>query len=146
MTVMDLGCGPGFFSLDMAGMVGRSGHVIAVDLQDEMLQKVRDKIQGTEFEQYIILHKCETNRIGVSRTVDFVLAFYMVHEVTDKEEFFGEIASIINPRGRVLIVEPLFHVSNGSFENTVNKAKAAGFLPVGRPKVFLGRAVLMQAV
>lgn len=142
---MDLGCGPGFFSLDMAGMVGRSGLVIAVDLQDAMLQKVRGKIQGTEFEQRIMLHKCETNKIGVSRKVDFVLAFYVVHEVSDKEEFFGEIASIINPGGKVLMVEPLFHVSKGSFENTVNKAKAAGFIPVGSPGVFLSRAVIMQA-
>ena len=32
MTVVDIGCGPGFFSIDMAQMVGKSGRVIAVDL------------------------------------------------------------------------------------------------------------------
>lgn len=48
MTVLDLGCGPGFFSIDMAQMVGKSGRVIAADLQEGMLQKLRDKIQGTE--------------------------------------------------------------------------------------------------
>ncbi|MDD5774075.1 MAG: methyltransferase domain-containing protein, partial [bacterium] len=57
MTVLDIGCGPGFFSIDIARMVGKSGRVIASDLQEEMLQKLRDKIQGTELEERITLHK-----------------------------------------------------------------------------------------
>ncbi|MBW2739492.1 MAG: class I SAM-dependent methyltransferase, partial [Deltaproteobacteria bacterium] len=81
MTVLDMGCGPGFFSIDMAQMVGKSGRVIAADLQEGMLQKVRDKIKGTEFEKRITLHQCEKNKIGVSEYVDFVLLFYMVHEI-----------------------------------------------------------------
>jgi ubiquinone/menaquinone biosynthesis C-methylase UbiE len=58
MTVLDLGCGPGHFSIALAQMVGKSGRVIAADLQEEMLQKLRDKIQGTELEERITLHKC----------------------------------------------------------------------------------------
>ena len=38
MTVLDIGCGPGFISIDMAQMVGESGQVISVDLQEGMLQ------------------------------------------------------------------------------------------------------------
>ena len=45
MIVLDVGCGPGFFSIDMAQMVGNSGRVIASDLQEGMLQKVRNKIE-----------------------------------------------------------------------------------------------------
>ena len=36
-TAVDLGCGPGFFTLPLARMVGESGRVIAVDLQSKML-------------------------------------------------------------------------------------------------------------
>jgi ubiquinone/menaquinone biosynthesis C-methylase UbiE len=53
MTVLDLGCGPGFFSIAMAQMTGASGRVIAVDLQSGMLQKLNAKIQGTELESAI---------------------------------------------------------------------------------------------
>ncbi len=88
MTVLDIGCGPGFFSTDMAQMVGRSGRVIASDLQEGMLQKLRDKIQGTELEERITLHQCEEDKVGVSLNVDFVLAFYMVHEVPNRKKFF----------------------------------------------------------
>ena len=144
MTVLDLGCGPGFFSIDMAQMVGKSGRVIATDLQEGMLQKLRDKIQRTELEERITLHKCEEDKIGISADVDFVLAFYMVHEVQDQEDFFKQIGSILKPNGQLLIVEPPFHVSKTEFEKTVNKARDAGFTPVRRPKVFLSKAVIMK--
>ncbi len=144
MTVLDLGCGPGFFTIDMAQMVGKSGRVIASDLQEGMLQKVRDKIKGTELEERITLHKCEENKIGVSEHVDFVLLFYMVHEVPNKEEFFNEIGIILRPNGQVLIVEPPLHVSKSAFEETVRKARSVGFTDVEGPNVFLSKTAILK--
>jgi len=63
MTVLDVGCGPGFYSVEMADMVGKSGNVIAADLQQGMLEKVEEKIKGTYIENRIKLHKCEKDRI-----------------------------------------------------------------------------------
>ncbi len=145
MTVLDLGCGPGFFSVEMAKMVGGSGRVIAADLQEGMLQKLKVKIQGTEIEKRIKLHKCEEDKIGVSEKVDFILAFYIVHEVPNQNAFLEEIKSILKPNGKVLIVEPkLFHVSKEMFEKTIMKAKETGFEPIEKPRVFLSRAVIFR--
>jgi ubiquinone/menaquinone biosynthesis C-methylase UbiE len=144
MTVLDLGCGPGFFTIDMARMVGKSGRVIASDLQEGMLRKLRDKIQGTELAERITLHKCEANRIGVSENVDFVLAFYVVHEVPNQEELFYEIGSMLKPNGQVLIVEPPFHVSKTAFAETIKKARVAGFTTGERPKVLFSKTVIMK--
>ena len=144
MTVLDIGCGPGFFSIDMARMVGESGRVIATDLQEGMLQKLRKKVQGTKLEKRIILHKCEEDNIGVSEDVDFVLAFYMVHEVPNQEKFFNEIKSLLKPNGQVLIVEPPFHVSKTAFEETVRIARDAGFTPVEKPKVLLSKTMTLK--
>ena len=144
MTVLDLGCGPGFFSVDMAQMVGESGRVIAADLQEGMLQKLRVKIKGTELENRIILHKCEEDKIGISENVDFVLAFYIVHEVINKEGLFTEIETILKPDGKILIVEPPFHVSKTAFEKTIGKAKAIGFTEVKRPNVLFNKAVVLK--
>lgn len=88
MKVLDIGCGPGFFSIEIAKMVGKNGKVFSVDLQEGMLQKLRNKIIGTELEEIIKPIKCEENKIIVPEKVDFILAFYMVHEVQDKEGFF----------------------------------------------------------
>ena len=144
MTVLDIGCGPGFFSIPMAHMVGKSGRVIAVDLQDGMLRKLRDKIQGTDLEERITLHQCEEDKVGVSVNVDFILAFYVVHELPNPEKFFKEIKSILKPNGKVLIVEPPFRVSKTAFEETIRKARDAGFKPVEGPKVLLSKTVILR--
>ena len=145
MTVLDLGCGPGFFSVEMAKMVGASGKVIAVDLQEGMLQKLKNKIQGTEIEKRIKLHKCDEDKIGITEKVDLVLAFYMFHEVPDQKKFLEEIKSMLKPTGEVFIVEPkFFHVSRQAFEETMKMAKEIGFKPIERPKVFLSRAVVFR--
>ncbi len=144
MTVLDIGCGPGFFSIDMAQLVGKSGRVIATDLQEGMLQKLREKIQGTALEERITLHKCEENKIGVSENVDFVLVFYMFHEVPNQEEFLNEIGSTLKPNGQVLIVEPPFHVSKPTFEEIIRKARNAGFTLIERPKVFLSKTAVLK--
>ncbi|MDY6951373.1 MAG: class I SAM-dependent methyltransferase, partial [Thermodesulfobacteriota bacterium] len=70
MTVLDFGCGPGYFTVDMAQMVGRSGRVIAADLQEGMLEKLRCKIEGTPLEDRVTLHRCQENGIGLSEKVD----------------------------------------------------------------------------
>jgi ubiquinone/menaquinone biosynthesis C-methylase UbiE len=144
MTVLDIGCGPGFFSIDMAQMVGKSGRVIAADLQEGMLQKLRDKIQGTELEERITLHKSEENRIGVTEKVDFVLSFYVVHELPNQRDFFEELKSILKPKGQALIVEPPFRVSMTAFEETIRKARDAGFTPAEGPKVFLSKTAILK--
>ena len=144
MTVLEVGCGPGFFSIDMAKMVGETGQVIAADLQEGMLEKLRDKIKGTELEGRIRLHKCEEDKTGVSEDVDFVLLFYVVHEVPNMKEFFKEIATILKPNGQVLIVEPPFHVSKMEFEETIRKAREAGLKEVERPKVFFSKTALLK--
>ncbi len=143
MTVVDLGCGPGFFSIEMARMVGPSGRVIAVDLQAGMLRKLSNKIKGTELEDRIALHECSADHIAVTGPVDFVLAFYMVHEVVDQGAFSGEIGSMLAPGGKLFIVEPTFHVSKKAFSEMVRKTRTAGFVIAERPKVFMGRSVLL---
>ena len=144
MTVLEVGCGPGFFSIDIALLAGKSGQVIACDLQEGMLQKVREKINGTEFETRIKLHKCEEGKIGVSDHVDFVLLFYVVHEISNKENLFDEIRSILRRNGQVLIVEPPFHVSKSAFEETIKKAREVGFIDTDGPNMLFHKTVILK--
>lgn len=144
MTVLDVGCGPGFFAVAMAEMVGRSGRVIAADLQEGMLAKVTAKVRGTEFSDRILLHRCEDDKIGVSEMVDFILACYVVHELPDQDRFFKEMYAIANPGGQVLIVEPPFHVSKKAFGKTIQKSEDAGFRLIARPKMFFSQAMMLQ--
>lgn len=144
MTALDIGCGPGFFAIPMAQLVGESGRVIAVDLQKGMLDRVRRKIAGSTLEQRIVLHKCETDRIGISEAVDFALLFYVIHEIPEKEKFFNEMSNIMKQTGQILVVEPLFHVSKASFQRTLGKAEAAGFTALPGPRLFPDRTAVLR--
>lgn len=141
-TVLDLGCGPGFFSLAMAEMVGEKGKVISVDIQEEMLQMLMDKSARAGLKSRIEPHKAQPDKIGLSEMVNFALAFYMVHEVPDKKGFLSEVASHLKPDGRFLIVEPKFHVSKPDFDNTLKVAQSAGLKQISEPKILFSRAAL----
>ena len=143
-TVLDVGCGPGTFSIPMAKMVGEFGKVIAVDVQEEMLQILRKKAAQQGLESRIVTHKSDPDRIGISEEVDFALAFYMVHEVPNEEAFLMEIVSLLKPKGKLLVVEPKFHVSANAFERTIEVAEKAGLSPISEPKIFFSRGKLFQ--
>jgi ubiquinone/menaquinone biosynthesis C-methylase UbiE len=128
----------------MAKMVGESGKVIAVDVQEEMLQIVREKAAQQGLESRIVTHKSDPDRIGISEKVDFALAFYMVHEVPNAETFLGEIVSILKPKGKLLVVEPMFHVSATAFGKTIEVARQAGLRPITEPKIRFSRSKLFQ--
>ena len=143
-TVLDVGCGSGTFTIAMARMVGETGKVIAVDVQDGMLQILRKKATKVGLASQIMTHKSGQDGIGISDKVDFALAFYMAHEVPDVEAFLREIASLLKPRGKLLIVEPMFHVSASSFRMTREAAQLAGLKPVSEPKILFSQSVLFQ--
>ena len=143
-TVLDIGCGPGTFTISMARMVGEDGKVIAVDVQDEMLRIMRNKAAKEGLESRMITHKSEPNSIGISEKVDFALAFYMVHEVPNTEAFLREIASLLKTKGKLLIVEPKFHVSASSFQKTLDAAKLEGLKEISEPNIRFSRSILFE--
>jgi len=145
MKVLDVGCGPGFFSVEIAKMVGANGKVIAADLQEGMLQIIRDKIARTALDKIIQPVKCEEDNINIKEKVDFILAFYMVHEVPDKAKLFESFKDILNDDGKVLIVEPkMFHVSKKEFALTMGLAETAGFKSSPGPKLTFSHSSVLQ--
>ena len=141
-TVVDIGCGLGYFSLAMARMVGPRGRVIALDIQAEMLARARRRAERRGVDGLIDFRPCEPDRLGLAGPVDFVLAFWMVHEVRDPAAFLAEIRSALKPSGRLLVVEPKVHVPASRFAETVRAAQQAGFEVAERPRVRFSRSVL----
>jgi ubiquinone/menaquinone biosynthesis C-methylase UbiE len=142
MTVMDVGCGMGVFSIGMARLVGAEGRVLAVDLQEPMLRVLRRRAERAGVSERIETVLCGADDLGVSAVVDFVLAFYMVHETPDVRAFLRQLRARLKPEGRLLVAEPTFHVSETLFQETLEAAADAGLAALDRPKIRMSRSAL----
>ena len=144
MTALDLGCGPGFFTVEMARLVGKTGKVIAADLQEGMLALVRKKIQKSAMADIVKFHLCRPEGTRLSEKFDFILVFYMLHEVPDPWLFLREIKNLLKPAGKVLLVEPKWHVSRDEFLESIGIMKQAGFAVLAAPKILFSRTIVIK--
>jgi cyclopropane fatty-acyl-phospholipid synthase-like methyltransferase len=145
MTVMDVGCGMGYFSIGMARLIGANGKVIAVDLQQKMLDVMHRRARRSGIADRIIPHRCEVDRLGIEEPVDFILAFWMVHEVSDKNHFFLQLQSNLASEGKILIAEPKMHVTADALDKTIEIAQNNGLHLCDRPEIKLSRTALFQS-
>ena len=127
MTVLDYGCGNGYFSIPLSKMVGNSGKVYSVDIQKEMLDKLAIKFTSLSISN-ITMVNIGNEKLNLPVLLDFVIAVYVVHEIPDKNSFFKEIFDLLKPKGKLLIVEPDFIVSRRNFNRTLEIAKQTGFI------------------
>jgi len=143
-TVIDVGAGTGFFSIPLAGMVGPTGRVTAIDLQPEMLEALTRKARAQGVAERITPHLATPYSLGEHNKADFIMAFWVVHEVPDQRAFLAEVSGLLKPGGLFLLVEPRVHVSEKSFGRTVQFAAEAGLTAQGTPNIRLSRCVLLK--
>lgn len=128
MTVLEPGCGMGFFTLPLARMVGETGRVVVVDVQEQMLQGLKRRAAKAGLLERIECRLAAGDDSCISdlrESVDFAAAINMVHETPDPAAFIRELAETIKPGGRLLVVEPSGHVSQKEFQVTVDMARGA---------------------
>jgi len=146
MVVVEPGCGMGFFTLDLARMVSPGGRVVAIDLQPRMLAGLRRRVARAGLTGAIDIRLAEPDRLGIddlAGQVDFLLAFYVVHEVQDPAAFFAEVARALKPDGAALVVEPPLHVSRAAFESSLALAQRAGLVVARRPRIGPSKTALL---
>ncbi len=126
---------------DPVGPDGRPhGKVICIDVQQQMLDGLRRRAEKAGVLSNITLHRCEPTRLGIPEPVDFVLAFWMLHEVPDQRAFLAEVQAYLKPTGRFLLVEPVGHVGGRAFQRSVEKAELAGLAIVDKQAVVASRS------
>jgi ubiquinone/menaquinone biosynthesis C-methylase UbiE len=147
MTVLEPGCGMGYFSLPLARMVGPTGRVVCVDLQPRMIAGLvrRAHKAGLGGRIDAVEGMLDDPRLdGLRGAVDFAAAVYMLHEVPDPEGFLARLGELLRRGARLLLVEPRGHVSAAAFETTVERAVGAGLKEMARPLGLRARAVLFE--
>ena len=136
----------GYFSIPLARIVGETGKVIAADIQPEMLRALQERAKKAGVEKQLIIHLCEADSIGLNMQFDFILAFWMVHEVPNKLVFLKEIKSLLKPTGKFLFAEPVLHVNQAMYEQTIKTAESAGLILREKPKISLSRSALFTVI
>ncbi len=142
-TVLDIGPGMGYFTIPLAQMVGEKGQVIAADIQEKMLLALSQRAKQAGVDKRITMHLCSPDSLGIEQKVNFILAFWMVHEVPDKQRFLNDLFFVLKDKGTFLLVEPSIHVTGANFAETVNLAIKAGFTLGERPKLFTSRTAVL---
>ena len=146
MTILEIGPGMGFFTLELARLTGAGGRVVAVDVQPRMLEALRARAKRAGLLGPIDTRQAVGACMGIddlAGAVDFVLAFAVVHELPDTRAFFADAAKALKPGGRLLMCEPRLHVKEDDFSSTVRTAPAAGFREEARPVVSGSGSVLL---
>ncbi|MGD9007352.1 MAG: methyltransferase domain-containing protein [Desulfobacteraceae bacterium] len=146
MTVLDAGCGMGHFSLGMARLVGPKGNVISADLQRQMLAIVDKRAARSGLDGIIRTRLCTSSRINVRDSLDFALAFWMVHETPEPKYFLQQIRSPLKSDGMLLIAEPRFHVGLDEFEQELSMAEDVGFRVAERPPIAMSHTALLSVL
>jgi ubiquinone/menaquinone biosynthesis C-methylase UbiE len=149
MTVLEPGCGMGYFTLPLARMVGETGRVIAIDIQPEMIAVMAQRSLKAGLFDRIEMRLGESDRLKIEDLggkVDFAAALHMVHETSNPGGFFREIWKALKNEGRLLVIEPKGHVSLNESDKTIATAKEMGFIQNDNFSDSKRRKVLLQKV
>jgi len=146
MTILEPGPAMGFFTLELARLAGTSGRVVAVDVQQRMLDRLirRAKRIGlaaridARLGDRVCMHTAD-----LAGKVDFALAFACVHEMPSTSAFFHEAFAALRKDAQLLFAEPT-QIEDAEFQGEVSEARRAGFRTV-KPLAIRGSwAVLLR--
>lgn len=140
--VLDVGPGIGYFTIPMARRVGSGGRVIAADIQESMLRGIVRRAERAGVRGQIELYLSRSDEIYSGEPVDFILSFWMAHEVPRLDRFFRQLRAALKPAARFLLAEPKLHVSRTQFDGEIAAAQKAGLALLERPAISLSHGAL----
>ncbi|TVS16898.1 MAG: class I SAM-dependent methyltransferase [Planctomycetaceae bacterium] len=105
MTVCDMGCGNGYYTLKLAQMVGPEGRVLAVDIQPQMLAMLKERAERAGLDNIeLILGQVHDPKLPPGE-VDLVLMVDVYHEFSHPEHMLAAIRESLSPDGVVALTE-----------------------------------------
>ena len=104
-VICDMGCGNGFYTLKLAELTGKQGKVYAVDIQEEMLDKLERRARQARVENIVPVHGSVTDPGRPENAFDLVLMVDVYHEFSHPEVMLRAIRASLKPAGRIALAE-----------------------------------------
>jgi ubiquinone/menaquinone biosynthesis C-methylase UbiE len=106
MTVCDMGCGNGFYTVQLAKMVGDKGKVYAVDIQPKMLEFLKERATKARMLDRIepVLGELWDPKLPEGK-IDLILLVDVYHEFSHPEQMLAAMRKSLAPGGRIVLVE-----------------------------------------
>ena len=125
--VLELGPGPGMFTVDAAQRVGPEGRLIAVDIQPEMIAQVEKRVREAGLTN-VETHVADAYHLPLeNESVDRAFLVTVLPEIPDQARALAELRRVLKPGGLLSITEE-FADPDYPFEfETIRRVKAAGF-------------------
>jgi ubiquinone/menaquinone biosynthesis C-methylase UbiE len=135
LRVLDAGCGPGRVTLPLAEAVGPEGEVVALDLQQEMLDRVRSEADRRGLDNIHFLQAALGTGEFTEKGFDRVVMVSVLGEIPQPAEALQEIAAGLKPGGILSITEVIFDPHFQTRKAVLGWSTAAGL----QEKEFLGK-------
>jgi 2-polyprenyl-3-methyl-5-hydroxy-6-metoxy-1,4-benzoquinol methylase len=147
MTAVDVGCAKGFFTIPMLEMVGQHGRVVAIDFQSKMLEALAHNVSDKQAQRLVLLQCSDDDFRAQSYAgqADFVLMFWMLHEIEDTERAVRQAAALLKPGGTLMLTEPNFRVDQQGFEACVDLFVSEGLEVVERPDIWTSFSAVLRS-
>lgn len=105
MRALDMACGPGLVSIEMARLVGESGSVLGIDISDSLLA-VAERYAHTENVKNVSFQHGNVYELGLEdNSFDFIYARMFVQHLERPEKAFSELFRILKPGGTLCIMD-----------------------------------------
>ena len=111
-TVLEVGCGPGFFTIPAAQMIGDEGCLVAMDASSDFLEKVAIKVQKAHLNNVRIMQKDALNTGLETASMDKVLLFGVIpFPLLPLDKLLPEMHRVLKPEATmsVWLFPPLVH-------------------------------------
>jgi ubiquinone/menaquinone biosynthesis C-methylase UbiE len=105
MTVCDMGCGDGYYTVELARRVGPEGKVLAVDIQPEMLQELSRRCERLDIKNVDMVLGLPHDPTLPEGQVDLILMVDVYHEFSNPVEMLDAMRRSLKPDGRIALVE-----------------------------------------
>lgn len=133
--VLEVGCGPGFFTIPAAQIVGKQGLIYAVDVHPLAIKRVQNKIKNEKIDNIKPVLANASNTEFPNQSIDLAFVFGLRYIAGGLESLISEMHRILKPEGVLS-----FEKTGGSEEGLIQEVEGKGFIYSGKQgRIFLFR-------